>query len=401
MAKDTKDWDESKRYKKDTVVKYNGLDYVFLDSDDLLELSPDDSPLWKKNTPEKTNSKWDLVKFQKKLQKLLKRTKEWKKEKNYKKDDLVKYNGLDYIFLGLDSLSPDKSPLWKLKTQPQPTPEPQPEPEPKPEPQPEPTPAPEPTPEPPSTPVVSLDISELKDLNAKNTTWNIFKVGHGSDNDLHKIVQDPLTKQGNVLQVYYPKDSFKPSGKIQGGIGFYASPKAVFPCKKITLSYELYFADNFDPIKGGKLPGLFIGDPGASGGNHDAKKASCRIMWRTNLDAEAYVYMPCKQDKEYESIPNSVYNPEFGDSLWRGLFKFQRGKWNKVSISLSVNEQNRSNGSLTLVINETTKSFNKLTWSISESVISGITTDTFFGGGDKSWATPDDTFIYFKNFRLQ
>ena len=119
MAKDIKDWNEGKKYKKDDLVKYNGVDYIFFD--DLLFKSPDDSPLWKKNTPEKTNSKWDLVKLQKKLQKLLKRTKEWKKDKSYKKDTLVKYNGLDYIFLGLDdvlSLSPDKSPLWKLKTQP-------------------------------------------------------------------------------------------------------------------------------------------------------------------------------------------------------------------------------------------------------------------------------------------
>lgn len=322
---------------------------------------------------------------------------EWKDGKSYKKDKVVTYNGKDYTCLGFDeltSITPDKAPfVW---TPVEPTPDPAPEPTP------EPTPAPvDPKPSPTPGKGVLLDIRQLKNLTDKNS-WNIFKIGHGRDGNLHEITSDPLGGSDTVLKVKYPKNSFKPSGKIVGGIGFYASPTSGFPCKKLKFTYELYFNDNFNPVKGGKLPGLFIGAPGASGGRHSDSQASCRLMWRNDLQGEAYVYMPCKQVDEYKKIQNAVYNPAFGDSLWRGLFKFEKKKWNKVEMVLTLNDsKSNANGRLDLTINNVTKSFDKFLWSITDSVIAGITTDTFFGGGDDSWATPVDTSICFKNFIIE
>ena len=295
----------------------------------------------------------------------------------------------------------------KQPTEPKPTkPEPkQPtKPEPKqPEPEPQPTcPYPQPTQPEPQLPSNQLqlkmgDLSDFKD----SKSWNIIKVGHGDSSKLHSIVTDPLTNNGEVLRVNYLKGSYNPSADIDGGIGFYASPK-IFPTKSVRLSYELYFADNFDPVKGGKLPGLFIGPPGASGGNHDDDNASCRIMWRRNLEAEAYVYTPCKQDSSYKKIPNIELNSTYGDSLWRGIFKFKKGVWNKVDMVLTLNTitkgKENADGKLSLTINDKTQEYNKFKWTITDSIINGITFDTFFGGSSSDWATPKDTSIYFKNF---
>jgi hypothetical protein len=161
-----------------------------------------------------------------------------------------------------------------------------------------------------------------------STPWNIIKVGYGSTSknpELSSVIEE------QVLKVNYPKGSYKPSADPKGGIGFYASPKEIFPESNfITLYYDLYFDESFDPVKGGKLPGIFIGDPGASGGRHSNNKASVRMMWREDsgnqIDAEAYVYISNNQDASYKNIPNLVENPTFGDSLWRGILKFNKNQ---------------------------------------------------------------------------
>lgn len=276
-----------------------------------------------------------------------------------------------------------------------------------------PTPAPTPIPAPTTAPAAttsntSLPIAELGNFSTAKS-WNIIKVGHGADPFLHQVVRDPFGSGDQVLKVMYPKGSFKPSGPVVGGIGIYASPKP-FPCKSVTMSYQLYFDPSFDPVKGGKLPGLFIGPPGASGGNHPNGSASCRVMWRglnpkdsSKIMSEAYLYILDNQDKSYSQLPGLVANPTYGDSVWRGLINFNKNGWNDVKIHMTLNTFNGStpnyDGVLQITINNVTQTYNKMLWVDDPSVmIQGITTDTFFGGGDPSWATPNDTFIYFKNF---
>lgn len=278
-----------------------------------------------------------------------------------------------------------------------------------------------PTPDVPPTPILSptdpegtflrLKVEDLKDLKIDpSNEWNIIKIGHGGK-DKSDGLYSIIDYQGDqTLKINYPKGSFKPSADPIGGIGFYASPAPVFPEKSgtVTLSYDIYFDESFGPVKGGKLTGLFIGEPGASGGRKSNDKASARMMWRTadgsdKINAEVYVYISSDQDPSYKDIPNLVANPKFGDSLWRGDLKFKVGQWNRVVLSVKLNtfDGNRANkdGKLYVSINDISKSFDKLVYVEDKSVsIEGITTDTFFGGGDDSWATPNDTSVYMKNF---
>ncbi|MEN8652020.1 polysaccharide lyase [Streptomyces sp. 21So2-11] len=58
------------------------------------------------------------------------------------------------------------------------------------------------------------------------------------------------------------------------------------------LRYDIRFPAGFDYGKGGKLPGLYGGNPGeASGGNH-GNAWSTRFMFRNGNKGEVYVYTP-------------------------------------------------------------------------------------------------------------
>lgn len=71
----------------------------------------------------------------------------------------------------------------------------------------------------------------------------------------------------NCLQILYPKGSNAPSNRPQGGTEFYARPLDLSLASNVTLQYSVFFSGDFDFVKGGKLPGLFGGHKGCSGGN--------------------------------------------------------------------------------------------------------------------------------------
>ena len=108
------------------------------------------------------------------------------------------------------------------------------------------------------------------------------------------------------------------------------------------------------------------------------------------------------EDPSYKNIPNLVENSTFGDSLWRGILKFKKKHWNRIIITIKLNTFNgnkaNKDGLLILNINDIKCSFDKLVYTDQKVNLEGITTDTFFGGGDSSFATPIDTSIYLKNF---
>lgn len=57
-------------------------------------------------------------------------------------------------------------------------------------------------------------------------------------------------------------------------------------------------------------------------------------------------------------------------------------------------------GILAVCINGVECLFDKLVYVDQQANIEGIMFSTFFGGSDASWATPHDTFIYFRDFKV-
>lgn len=89
---------------------------------------------------------------------------------------------------------------------------------------------------------VKLPCHPLGDIKLKHEdTWNIQRIGWGKKNENNTIETDP--EQGSVLCVAFPKGSLNPSSaptRPLGGLGFYASPKSIFPAEDVELRYKLW-----------------------------------------------------------------------------------------------------------------------------------------------------------------
>jgi hypothetical protein len=237
---------------------------------------------------------------------------------------------------------------------------------------------------------VQLSTSNLiKEWNASKS-WNIV------DDTLGKINMQDVN---STLKVRFPNNSYIPSAPIKGGMQFYCQP-IIFPTKAVVFRYKVMFPKNFDWVKGGKLPGLWFGDIGANGGNHIDAGSSFRLMWRADGEAEAYVYLPKTQLNSYYSMPGYHGNDVFGDSVWRGVFKFETGVWNEVELYAKVNNEMDYSDHIGLTINNVTMLYTQLMWSNSTTLINGLMMHTFFGGNDKTWATPKDQEISFKDIEV-
>lgn len=77
----------------------------------------------------------------------------------------------------------------------------------------------------------------------------------------------PWESASNSIQILYPANSINPGNSPQGGTEFYAHPIDVRAATNASLEYSVYFPPDFAFVKGGKLPGLYGGHPGCSGGD--------------------------------------------------------------------------------------------------------------------------------------
>jgi hypothetical protein len=215
--------------------------------------------------------------------------------------------------------------------------------------------------------------------------WNITNYIYGSE---YCSYEDPDT-----LVVRYPEGSYQNAG----GFKFYSQPTG-FPTKKACFSYEIYFPSEFPWMKGGKLPGMYIGDWGANGGNHIDTGYSARFMWRANGTAEVYLYIPKGQLPEYYF--QIITNYDYGESMWRSKFRLYAGEWNTMSMCITLNTAPEAHdGLLQATVNNVTMIYNKLIWTPDTTMrINGLMMNTFFGGNDPSWATPIDTYTKFRKF---
>jgi hypothetical protein len=157
------------------------------------------------------------------------------------------------------------------------------------------------------------------------------------------------------LQVLYPSGSINPAGRIKGGAEFYAdpfTPGTLASARRVRLAYRVLFPAGFNFVRGGKLPGLFGGHAGCSGGAAAADCFSTRLMWRTAGAGELYLYAP--RDAQGPSVcrtpPKSVCSADYGLSVGRGAFTFARGAWTAVSQTVGLNTPGSPDGTFVLEV---------------------------------------------------
>jgi len=118
------------------------------------------------------------------------------------------------------------------------------------------------------------------------------------------------------------------------------------------MTYSVFFPADFDWIKCGKLPGLFGGRAGCSGGDAALDCFSTRLMWRPNGAGELYLYAP--KDKQTAALcndPQSVCDADYGFSVGRGSFYWRAGKWTTVRQIVELNTPGEQDGKFALYVN--------------------------------------------------
>ena len=168
------------------------------------------------------------------------------------------------------------------------------------------------------------------------------------------------------------------------------------------------FDPTFEPQRGGKLPGLYMSPAnpadvrGGSGSKHCPGRASCRMMWRSGWQAEAYVYSDSARDSPgYTALPGSHFNDRYGDSLWRGVLQFQPQGWNEVAVRVRLNTMGQADGLLRVTVNGKMCEFDQMRWrSVPDTVVSALFFCTFYGGSSEKFACPQDTCVRFRGFAV-
>ncbi|WWC70161.1 uncharacterized protein I206_104109 [Kwoniella pini CBS 10737] len=164
---------------------------------------------------------------------------------------------------------------------------------------------------------------------------------------------DEWDQNKNSLQILYPKGSINPGNKPQGGSEFFASPIDLTKSLNASLEYSVYFPNDFDFVKGGKLPGLYGGHKGCSGGNAAEDCFSTRLMWRAGGQGELYLYVP--KDKQTPELcqtpPKSICESAYGLSIGRGAWTFAKGDWTTVRQDVWLNTPGQNDGGFNIWVN--------------------------------------------------
>ncbi|KAI0373200.1 hypothetical protein BV20DRAFT_797237 [Pilatotrama ljubarskyi] len=152
------------------------------------------------------------------------------------------------------------------------------------------------------------------------------------------------------LQLFYPANSVNPAQEPQGGADFYATPLDLSKARNVSLEYSVFFPADFDFVQAGKLPGVYGGHDGCSGGDDALACWSTRLMWRAKGLGELYLYAP--KDKQTPALcatpPQSVCDADYGLSIGRGSFAFAPGNWTHVKQTVTLNTPGKQDGGFAL-----------------------------------------------------
>lgn len=161
--------------------------------------------------------------------------------------------------------------------------------------------------------------------------------------------------------------------------------------------YTVQFSPDFDFVKGGKLPGLCGGPENVSGGRPaDGENGfSARLMWRRDGRGEAYVYHMDQPEKYGHSFPF----PE--------EFRFPRNEPVQVRLAVTMNQPGKKDGTLRVWVQAGSSPERLMVerldmqWRAKSTFgVDSLYFETFYGGGDKSWAPSKPGWAEFSAFKV-
>lgn len=228
-----------------------------------------------------------------------------------------------------------------------------------------------------------------------NEQWDTPLWHMGFKEDRVEVVDDD--NNGKAIKVTFPAHLYGSDGAaafltdLSFGVGFERNFEELY------VSYDVKFAEDFDFVQGGKLPGLCgynltqaPKDGCNTGGGFPTGYDgwSARGMWREDGILENYVY---HADQFYQ----------YGDDEHWDV-KAEPGKWHTIQHRIVMNTVGEANGVVEAWFDgvKVLRSDTMLYRKTADIGINLFYFSTFYGGADASWAPPGDQYIYFDNFRI-
>ncbi len=250
------------------------------------------------------------------------------------------------------------------------------------------------------------DIETTFGLDSTGRVGGKKKEAKGLPNN-ESLVSDPLGGSGQVLQVVYPKGSAsfsyteKKGGKV-GGSQFVT--KEPLQAETMILKYKFLIPQNFDCVKGGKLPGIASNGELMSGGKTPTgdNGYSFRLMWRAGCEGEVYAYIPQEENKHIDGAPGVHINNDFGWSIGRGAFSFVKGKWINVELEVRANTPNQKNGVVKVKLDgkDVYERSDLLMRTTDNLKLGRLFFSTFFGGSKEEAEASKDEKMFFGDMNL-
>jgi hypothetical protein len=214
--------------------------------------------------------------------------------------------------------------------------------------------------------------------------WDVSMPSSQEEN--YRILED--AEHGKVLNLTYQ------AGEVGGNSGMAFTAPLHGQYEHLFFEYDVYFPQDFDWVKGGKLPGLtsFSDHPTGCIDNSAFDGFSARYMWREEGAFYLYIYNP---EKELEC---GDYYPPVGTST----FMLKKGQWLHLKQEIFLGEANQRDGYIKAWVDDVLvyQINNIMLRDISSIFIDGAKMDSFFGGSDDSWAPATSQNAYFDNFRI-
>lgn len=223
---------------------------------------------------------------------------------------------------------------------------------------------------------------------------------------------DRVSRTRDGIQVTFPKGGWA----AKNGVNLKGSPSPPFPSKDVTIRYRVYVPNDFDFVKGGKLPGVIWA--GGAGGRDWKRGGSARVMWRRGGLVVGYLYlsttvgkydgtpkneMMSKQSKSFRDVIHHTNGA--GLDVWRHDSKplaLKRGEWNTIKMRVRLNTKGKNDGVLSIRVNGHKKRVKGIMFvdDPDRLPLDGIQLSSWYGGGSSSYAPKKDERLTFSKFTL-
>jgi hypothetical protein len=119
------------------------------------------------------------------------------------------------------------------------------------------------------TTCTSLNDKRIQILTLDDQSLGVHRISHSTTHNTmippspHSLSPSSsnIPPPNVAWEAYYPKGSINPTAPIPGGFSFYLSGPPFFSealegAKEVVMSYRMMLAEEWDWVKGGKLPGV-------------------------------------------------------------------------------------------------------------------------------------------------